>query len=87
MEQQHQKSKQIKTELVTINSELLYLSKATEVINKISVNIPSQFLISKIATSFDKNFDQISMNRRIEVDIFEPEPKFEKLLTRSKIII
>ena len=62
IEQQHRESEQIEEELVTINSKIPCLSEATEVINEISVNLPSQFLITKITTSFDKNFDQIIMN-------------------------
>ena len=50
IEKQYQESKQIEEELVTLNSNALCLSEATEVINEISVKILSQFLISKIAT-------------------------------------
>ena len=38
-------------------------------------------------TSFDKNFDHLSMNNSFEVEKFEPEPTFEKLSMRSKLII
>ena len=33
-------------------------------------------------TLFDKNIEQISMNRIIEVARFEPEPTFEKTIGR-----
>ena len=56
IEQQHQESEQIEEELFIINTKTLCLSEATEVINEISVNIPSQFPINKTTTSFDKNF-------------------------------
>ena len=53
-------------------------------INEISVNLPSQFLISKLTTSFDKNFDPLSMNSKIEVEKFEPGPTFETTINKSK---
>ena len=59
-----------------INSKTPCLSESTKVINEISVNIPSQFLIYKIATSFDDNFDPLSMNIRTEVAKFEPGTTF-----------
>ena len=68
--------KNIEDELVPINSLTLCLSEATEVINEISVNIPSQMLISKIPASFDKNFEQLSMNSIIDIETFETEPTF-----------
>ena len=40
----HQKPKQIIKELVPLNIETLYLSEATEVINKTAVNSSSQFI-------------------------------------------
>ena len=46
-------------------------------INEISVKISPQLLISKITTSFDKSHDPFSMNSRIELVKFEPEPTFE----------
>ena len=57
VEQQHQESEQIEEKVVTLNSKTSCLSEATEVFNEISVKIPSQFLITKITTSFNKNFD------------------------------
>ena len=51
---------------------------------KISVNLPSQLIISKITTFFDKFFDQLSMNSRIEVEKFEPGPTFEKTIDNIK---
>ena len=59
-----------------INSKTPCLSESTKVINEISVNLPSQFLISKITTSFDEKFDPLSMNSRIELTKLKPEPKF-----------
>ena len=76
MEQQHQELKQIEEELVTPNSETPYLSEATEAINEISVNLPSQLLISKIPSYFDDDFDQLSMKNRIESAKIKPEPTF-----------
>ena len=70
IEQQHQESEQIEEELVTINSKIPFLSEDTEFINKISVKLPSQFLITKITTSFDKNFDKLSMNNSFEAEKF-----------------
>ena len=35
-------------------------------------------------TSFDKNFDPISMNNSFEAEKFEPEPTFEKTLNEIK---
>ena len=35
-------------------------------------------------TMFDKNIEQISMSRRIEVARFEPEPTFEKTIDEIK---
>ena len=46
-------------------------------INEISVKLILQIFIYKISTSFDKNFDPLIMNSRIEVEIFEPGPTFE----------
>ena len=53
-------------------------------INEIPVKIPSQLHISKITKSFDENFKQLSMNRRIEVAKFEPGPTFEKTINEIK---
>ena len=53
-------------------------------INEISVNLPSQFLIYKITTFFDDNFDPLSMNSRIEVAKFEHGPTFEKNINEIK---
>ena len=66
--------------MVILSSKTLCLLEATKVINEISVNLPSQFLISKITTSFDDNFDPLSMNSRIELAKFEPGPTFEKTI-------
>ena len=79
----------IEKELVPINSETLCLSEATEVINKISVKFPSQLLvqekhISKILASFNKNFEQLSINSRNEVSNFETEPTFENTINEIK---
>ena len=80
----NQELKHIQEELVTLNSKTLCLSEATEVINGILFNLQSQFIISNITTSFDKNFDQLSMNIRIKVAKFEPGPKFEKTINDIK---
>ena len=85
IEQQHQYSKEIKKELVTINLKTPGPSYDTEVINKIPVKLPSQFLISKITTYFEKNVDPLSMNSRIEVSKFEPRPTFENTINESKV--
>ena len=53
-------------------------------INGISVNIPSQFLISKITKSSDNNFGPLSMNSRIGLEKFEPVPKFENNINEIK---
>ena len=84
IEKYHQESEQIEEELVTLNSKTLCLSEDTEVINEMSVNIPSQFLITKITTSFDKNFHQLSMNNSFEAEKFEPEPTFENTINEIK---
>ena len=60
------------------------LSEATEFINEISVKLPSQFLIIKLTASFDKNFDQLSMNNSSEAAKFEPEPTFENIIIEIK---
>ena len=77
----HQESKCIEKYLVPIKSETLCPSEATGVLNEISLNFPSQFLvqerhISKTSVSFDENFKHISMNIRIEATNFEPEQTF-----------
>ena len=84
IEQQHQESKNIEEELVTIKSKIPYLSEATKVTNEISVKLPPQLLIYKITTSFEKNFDPLIMNRKIEVTKFEPKPTFEKTTNEIK---
>ena len=48
MEQHHQKSKHTEEELVPINSQTPCLSETTEIINEISVKLPSQFLFIKL---------------------------------------
>ena len=53
-------------------------------INEILVKLPSQLFIYNITTSFDKNFDLLSMNRRIELSKFEPEPTFEQTIDNIK---
>ena len=53
-------------------------------INEVSINLPSRFLIFKIPTSFDNNFKQISKNIRIEVAKLEPEPTFESTSNEIK---
>ena len=68
IEQHHQESKDIEKELVTINSNTPCLSEATEVTNEISAKLPSQVLIYRTTTSFDKSFKHLSMNIRIEVE-------------------
>ena len=35
---------------------------------------------------FNKNIEQFSMNRKIDVSIFEPEPTFEKTIDEIKYI-
>ena len=42
-----------------------------------AMNIPA-------ITFFDKNIEQLSMNSRIEVAKFEPEPTFEKTTNETK---
>ena len=53
-------------------------------INEISVKIPSELLITKITTSFDKNFDQLSMNNSFETEKFEPKQIFENTINEIK---
>ena len=84
IEQKHQESKHIEEELVTLNSETLFLSEATEVINEISVKLPSQFLVYKITTSFDENLYPLSMNSIIKLAKLEPGPTFEKNINEIK---
>ena len=50
-------------------------------INKVSVKLPSQFLISKSNKSFDNDFYLISMNSRIEVEKFEAGTTFENTIS------
>ena len=42
-----------------------------------AVNLPA-------ITSFDENFEQLSMNRRIELAKFEPEPIFRNTINEIK---
>ena len=86
IEQQHQESYHIEEELVTLNSKTPYLSEDTEAIDEISVKLPSQFLITKITTSFDKNFDQLSMNSSFEAVKFEPGTTFENNINEIRDI-
>ena len=37
-----------------------------------------------MSTSFDKNFYPLSMNSKIELEKFEPGPKFENTLNKIK---
>ena len=53
-------------------------------INKIPVKLPPQLFISKIPASFDENFDHLSINTKIEVEKFEPEPTFENTINKIK---
>ena len=71
--------------MVPHNSETLCLLEDTEVINEISFKLPSKFLAQenhnyKIPAFFDNNFEQPTMNIRIEAAKFEPEPTFEKTI-------
>ena len=50
-------------------------------INKVSVKLPSQFLISKSNKSFDNDFYLISINSRIEVEKFEAGTTFENTIS------
>ena len=70
--------------MVILSSKTPCLLEATKVIDEISVNIPSQLLISKNTTSFDENFDPLSMNSRTKVAKFEPGPTFEKTINEIK---
>ena len=79
---QHQEPKNIKKELVPLNTETLCLTEATEVLNETSVNISSKFILmekylSKTPASFDKKFENISMNSIIEAKKFKLETTFE----------
>ena len=76
--------KQIEEELVTLNSKIPCLSEATKVINEILVKLPLQLLIPQITTSFDEDFDLLSMNSIIEVAKFESGPTFEKTINKIK---
>ena len=70
--------------MVTLNSKITYFLEDTGVINEISCNNPSYFLINKIPTSFKNNFDQISMKISFESAEFEAEPKFDKIINSIK---
>ena len=87
MEQYHQELKKTEEELVPLKSETPCLSEATEAIHEISVSWPSKFLISIIPTSFDKNFDPISMNNIIEAENSSLNQPLKRLLMISNIII
>ena len=49
-----------------------------------SFKLPSQLLITKITTSFENNFDQLSMNNSFEAETFEPEPTFDNTINDIK---
>ena len=70
--------------MITLNSKIPCLSEATEVINEISVKLPSQLLITKSTTSFDNNLYPLSMNNIFEAENFEPEPAFENTINEIK---
>ena len=70
--------------MVPLNSETLWISEANDVINEISVKLPSLFLISKVSSFLDKNFVQLSMNNIIEAENFEPEAIFENAINKIK---
>ena len=53
-------------------------------INEISVNLTSQFIIHKTTSSFDENFDPLGMNSRIEVAKFYPGQTFERTINEIK---
>ena len=53
-------------------------------INEIPVKLPQQLLITKISTSFYKNFDPISMINIFEAEKIEPAPTFEKNINEIK---
>ena len=80
IEKKHKESEQIEEEPVTLNSKTSCLLEASELINEISVNLPSQFLIAKITTSFEQNFYQLIINNRFEAEKFEPDPTFENTI-------
>ena len=40
--------------------------------------------MSKMPASFDENFEQLSMNSKIEAEKFEPKPTFEKTINDIK---
>ena len=86
IDQKHQESEHIEKLFVTINSITLSLTEAAEVIDEISVKLPSQFLITKITTSFEKNFDPLSMEKNFEAGKIEPEPTFENTINKIKHI-
>ena len=84
IEQRHQYSEHVEEELITLNSKTPCLSKSTEVINEIKFKLPSQLLITRITTSFDKNFDLLSVNNIFEAAKFEPEQTFENTINKIK---
>ena len=87
IDQKHQESEHIEKLFVTINSITLSLTEAAEVIDEISVKLPSQFLITKITTSFEKNFDPLSMEKTLKQEKSNLNQHLKILLTRSNIII
>ena len=48
------------------------------------MKLPSQLIINKITTSFDKNFDQLSMNNSSEAAKFALDPTFENTINEIK---
>ena len=53
-------------------------------LNEISVKLPSQFLITEITTSFDNNFEQLSINNSFEAAKLETGPTFENNINEIK---
>ena len=53
-------------------------------INEISFKFPSQFLITKITTSFDNNFYPLCINNSFEAEKFELDPTFENTINEIK---
>ena len=53
-------------------------------VNEISVKLSLQLFISKITTSFDDNFDPLSINIRIEAAKFKPGPTFKSTSNEIK---
>ena len=84
IEQKQQEYTHIEEELVTINSKTPCLSESTGVINEISVNLLSQFLISKNTTSYEILFNQLSMINSVEAETLEPVSTFESTINDIK---